>query len=649
MKFSQEFIERVQESNNLVDIISQYTQLKPAAGGYMGRCPFPDHPEKTPSFSVSDGKQVYNCFGCHKKGNVFTFLQEMRGMNFRESIEWLADRAQISLPEPSPEEGIKAERYDELTKKKKEILKINRLAAQYFHDQFLALPQNHPVVQYAKSKRGLSQETLKEFQIGYASEEWDGLTKFLQSKNVNLLLAEEAKLIKPRKEGKSGHYDFFRERLMFPVLNVMNEVVAFGGRVVGQGEPKYLNSQETAAFHKTKVLYGLSSTARFIRSEDVAMVVEGYMDLVSLFQSGIPNVVATMGTAMTGDHAKLLSRMTKNIVVLFDGDSAGISAAERSLPILLAAGLFPKGLILPDGQDPDDFVKNNGAEVLKNNISNSSDLFSMILNLWIEGYKGEASEKIQIADRLKSIFSVIQDQRLTKLYISEAASKLRVDVPWLTQAVGLQIQNQHQKPASFVKAFPKQASLTRSAVKLDDSANRPNPDVKLPIEKNSEVSEGQISLAGLSKSERTLIYLVLKNRAHIDQCLKSNLFADSSIHLHSGVKSLLEKAAATYRLSPEKFDKLVGLLASFVDKPEFLISAPDFLAGNQIAATNDDEVFKREELLLQDCIRRISADSLKIQADKLAAEIKTNPTSEKMEKYSELIRTRKAIMGNELG
>lgn len=657
MKFKPEFIERVQEATNLVDIISQYTQLKPAAGGFMGRCPFPDHPEKTPSFSVSEAKQVYHCFGCHKKGNVFTFLQEMRGMNFREAIEWLADRAQISLPEVSPEEN---EKLDEWTKRKKEILHANRYAAQYFQQQFRALPNSHPAVHYATKKRGLSDDVIKEFQIGYATEEWDGLAKFLEGKGVSMAVAEEAKLVKPRKEGKSGHYDFFRDRLMFPVLNIMNEVVAFGGRIIKEGEPKYLNSQESAVFFKGKVLYGLSSTARFIRSEDAVLVVEGYMDLVSLFQSGVTNAAASMGTALTADHAKLLSRMTKNIVVLFDGDAAGIQAAERSLPILLASGLHPKGLILPDGQDPDDFVRQHGAQPLQEKVQKASDLFSMVLSLWMQDFRGEASEKIQLADKLKPIFASIQDARLVQLYLSETAPKMKVDVPWLSQAVGRGMtRNTEWTPANPAHRRPATGFSANSPTRVGDRTQGSEPrTAPTSLEKEEKISENNsenalIALKGITFSERTLIYLALKNRAYFDECLSSGVLEE---HFHVGAKSVLEKAAAKYRQSPEKFDSLVGLLTSFVDTPDVLIVRPDERLRNggvvsSLKLTSEttnvsedsDELRIREGQLLQDCIRRIRSDSLKHKAEQLALEIKKSPTPEKMEQYSQLIRERKAL------
>jgi len=618
MKFSQDFIERVQEANNLVDMISQHTQLKPAAGGFMGRCPFPDHQEKTPSFSVSETKQVYNCFGCHKKGNIFTFVQQFMGLHFPDAVEYLANRAHIPLPEKN---DYDSEKQDQLSKRKKELLHVNRLAADYFYRKMQELPPDHPVKAYAFEKRGLSAETVKEFQIGYATEEWDGLVQHLQQKGVSLQLAEEARLIKSRPQG-NGYYDIFRDRLMFPIFNQMGEPLAFGGRIISQGEPKYLNSGETLVFNKSKILYGLYQTAKFVRSEDQSLIVEGYMDLVSLYQSGIKNVVATMGTALTEEHGKLLSRMTKNIVVLFDGDEAGKAAAERSLPILLSADLHPKGLILPDEMDPDDFVRAQGSENLHKLIANSPDLFSMVLSLWTQGFRGEASEKVKIADQLKPVFDSIFDSRLKNLYIEEAAAKLRVDTSWMIQAL-------------------KQKNSQQTLVRKKDEARPTVADLKADtkiVPNNFDFTDIQISLNGASKPEGILLGLSLKNISNFNILLESKVIEKIN---HPGVRSLLEKAAFEYGQEPEKFDKLAGLFATFVDRPEFLFPPQLKRQGGEEVPVDDtlrDENREQEVKLLSDCIKRVREHYLKKLVDQLATEVKMNPDPIKLEQFMNMKR-----------
>ncbi|HEY8271334.1 MAG TPA: DNA primase [Pseudobdellovibrionaceae bacterium] len=618
MKFSPEFIEKVRDSSNLVDIISQYTQLKPTGSGLMGRCPFPDHQEKTPSFSVSEIKQVYHCFGCHKKGNIFTFLQNYQGMNFPEAVEFLANRAGIAMPERSSETE---ERYDRQKERRKLLGRVNQLASQYFVEQLKRTPPEHPVKKYI-SKRGLSQEVLDVFHIGYSTAEWDGLTKYLESKKVPMELVEEARLAKARTGGKSGHFDIFRDRLMFPILNPLGEAVAFGGRIIEQGEPKYLNSPESPVFVKGKILYGLAQTARYIRTEDQAIIVEGYMDLVSLYQADIRNAVATMGTALTPDHGKLLKRMTKNIVVLFDGDSAGQEAAERSLPTLLSADVHPKGLTLPDGMDPDDFVKANGAEALKDLMAKAPDLFVMILQRWMEDYRGEASQKVKICDQIKPVLDVIPDSRLKDLYLQEAARRMSVPTIWLKEALFkptnklvVEAENIRRERAAYSKPRHEHPKIESDEPKTVPNAPR-------------------FLLKGAPKPEILLMGLVLKSRANFEIYLQENICENIS---YQAIQEILKKAADVYRQDPNKFDKLTSLLVSFVDHPEA------FFVNENANESFDDE---NERKLLRDVFKRVRDNSLRAQAKKLARDLKTEPSAEKMEQIMNIQRNRHSLNKN---
>lgn len=580
----------------------------------MGRCPFPDHVEKTPSFSVSEVKQVYHCFGCHKSGNVFSFLRDYQGMNFPEAVEYLAGRASIPMPAPEKEDEVR----DQAVEKKKQLMKVNKLAATYFSEQLKRVPADHPVRKYIES-RGLTAEIIETFGIGYAVAEWDGLERHLGSKQVPMALAEEARLVKAR-TNKSGYFDIFRDRLMFPIFSAMGEPIAFGGRYLEkkENEPKYLNSPETPVFIKGKVLYGLSQTARYIRSDDMALIVEGYMDLVSLYQAGIRNVVATMGTALTPDHGKMLKRMTKNVVALFDGDSAGMEAAERSLPILLAADLYPKGLTLPNSMDPDDYVKKYGAEALKVELDRAPDLFVMILARWMEGYRGEASEKVKLADKLKPLLAVIPDLRLRDLYLAEAAQKMSVTLPWLRQAVGLQ--------SSGPAYSQNRPGLTRTVQPTPSSANQaPPPEVSQSLE------GGKISLKGASKAEIMLIGLVLKSRANFEQFVNENIL--QSI-VQDGVKKILEKATDVYRQDLNKFDKLTSLLVSYVEQPEYLFQ------DGPISQTDPGFDEESETKLLRDCFKRVRENCLREQAKQLAKDLKNEPSSEKLEQIMNIQRNR---------
>lgn len=608
MRYPPEFVERVQEANNLVDIISQYTQLKQSGSGFMGRCPFPDHAEKTPSFSVSPSKQVYHCFGCRKSGNIFSFLRDYNGMNFPDAIEFLAERASISLPEPTYDQNDQAQQvYKEQQDKKKQMLRANKIAMNFFSETLKRVSSDHPIKSYLQ-KRKLKAETIEEFQIGFAPVEWDALSLHLQKQNVSTNLAEEAKLIRARKEG-NGYFDLFRDRLMFPILSPSQEVLAFGGRIHDQGEPKYLNSPETLVFNKGKVLYGLAQTAKYIRSEDAVIIVEGYMDLVSLFQAGIKNVAATMGTALTAEHAKLIKRLTPNVFVLFDGDEAGQRAAERSLPLLLAAGLYPKGLILTEAKDPDEFVTQFGVEALKSKIEKSPELFNMVLQMWMLDYKGEATQKVKIMDLVRPVFEAIPDARLKSLYAQELSQRMNVGIEWVRSALTAPLKNKSYESTSGVVNVGQKPESSKSV------------DAK-------EAKKAIFLISGAPQAEMLLMQLALKSRANFESLLTQQILSQIS---HLGVKNLLEKAELLYRQDSGKFDRLTSLLIEDVDNPELLFSTLDFGAAETEA--------EKETKMISDCCKRIQQVFLKNQAKRIAQGINKNDI-DKLKEIDDLQRSR---------
>ena len=608
MRYPPEFVDRVQEANNLVDIISQYTQLKQSGNGYMGRCPFPDHAEKTASFSVSEAKQVYHCFGCKKSGNIFRFLSDYNGMSFPEGIEYLAERASIPLPEPVREQGN--DQYHEQQDKKKSMLRANKMAMEFFRETLKRISNDHPIRAYIQ-KRKLKPETLEEFQIGFAPEEWEGLANHLHRNKIPATLAEEARLIKARKEG-NGHFDLFRDRLMFPILSPTQEVLAFGGRIHDQGEPKYLNSPETPVFNKSKVLYGLAHTAKYIRSEDAVIIVEGYMDLVSLFQAGLRNVAASMGTALTAEHAKLIKRLTTNVIVLFDSDEAGQRAAERSLPLLLAAGLYPKGLSFTDAKDPDEYVTKFGMEALKQKIDSSPELFNMVLQMWMRDYKGEASQKVKLMDLVRPVFDAIPDNRLKSLYAQELSHRMNVGLDWVRSSL-----TSNNSSNNYQRRAPVETAGTNAATEA--GAQKTGPvEPKKPL----------FLISGASQAESLLLQLSLKSRANFEVVLNQQI---SSQIAHLGVKSLMEKAEQVYRQDANKFDKLTSLLIEYVDRPELLFS-------NSLIGAEDFDA-EKENKMIMDCCKRIQQTFLKEQAKRIALGINKNDT-EKLKEIDDLQRNR---------
>ena len=626
MRYPQEFIEKVSESSSLVEVISQYTQLKPSGGGFMGRCPFPDHQEKTASFSVSDAKQVYHCFGCKKSGNIFRFLQDYNGMNFPEALEYLADKNGIPIPQDtSDNKDQNTLNFD----KKKLMLKANKLTAEFYQEILKRAPSDSPIKQYVQ-KRKLKPETIQEFQIGYSPTEWESLANHLTKNHITLDVAEEAKLVKARKEN-NGYFDLFRDRLMFPIHSASGEVLAFGGRIHDQGEPKYLNSPETYVFSKGKILYGLAQTAKFIRTEDCAVVVEGYMDLVSLYQSGIKNIVATMGTALTTDHAKLIKRMTTNVVVLFDSDDAGQAAAERSLTILLAQGLFPKGLILTDAKDPDEFVQKFGAEELQKKITNAPELFSVILQSWTTDYRAEASQKVKLVDKVKPIFESIQDSRLKSLYAEELAGRMNVTFSWLRTAFTSSNNTNNAQGRTFV--VPQAQISVNANIDQTGASNASESGITV-----------QIQLQNAPHVELLLLQLALKSRANFDWILNQpephTLKQIVSQITHLGIKDLLEKIEQVYRQDMNKFDKFFSLLIEKIDRPELLFDKSNF--------TEFDA--DKEQKFLSDTIKKIQQNFLRTQAKKMVNDIKHNKIGsdhsidiEKLKEFSDLQKNRLAL------
>ncbi len=629
MGYPQDFIDKVIESSNVVDIISQYTQLKSSGRGHMGRCPFPDHQEKTASFSVSEAKQVYHCFGCKKSGNIISFLRDYNGMNFPEALEYLADRAGIPVPEMTRDNS---DQVSQVHEHKKKILKSNRIAADFFREMLKRSANDQPIKQYVQ-KRKLNAETLEEFQIGYAPNEWEALNLHLQKNNISLEIAEEAKLVKKRNEG-NGYFDLFRDRLMFPIHSPSGDVIAFGGRIHEQGEPKYLNSPESIVFHKGKVLYGLAQTAKHIRTEDVVLVVEGYMDLVTLFQAGLKNAVATMGTALTADHAKLVKRLTTNVVVLFDGDEAGQMAAERSLPILLSQGLFPRGLTLTEAKDPDEFIHKFGVEALREKIQTSPDLFKVILKTWMQGYRGEPSQKVKLSDKLRPLFDAIVDSRLKSLYADDVCQIMGVTKEWLRSALTGNATGRSQQSYNLQKQVAKNQTPAVS------NTNHP-----ILLAEMSEVQKIKISDA--PKVELMLLQNVLKSRANLVMVLEQKDPLDFKQLLsqikHLGIKQIFENAEQVYRQDANRFDKFVSLLIDKIDKPELLFQNTKL----DIAEMSEfDE--EKERKFISDLIHRIQQEKIKEQSKIMAHDMKTSlPTQleneNKLRQFAELHKNRLSL------
>ena len=409
--YSDELVEEIRSGNDIVDVISGHVRLTKKGSTYFGICPF--HNEKTPSFSVSPNKQMYYCFGCGAGGNVITFLMEYENYTFPEALEVLANRIGIELPK----QEMTAEQR-KASDKRARLLEVNKEAAKYFYT--LLRSERGPRAHEYFRNRGLSEETIKKFGLGYSDKYSDDLYRYLRSKGYEDELLKDSGLISI--DEKRGGHDKFWNRAMFPIMDVRGKVIGFGGRVMGDGEPKYLNSPETMIFDKSRNLYGLN-LARTTKKNQI-LLCEGYMDVIALHQAGFDNAVAALGTAFTVGHANLLRRYTKEVYLTFDSDGAGIRAAKRAIPILKEAGITAKVINMQPYKDPDEFIKALGAEAYEERIKNAESSFMFEIRIMEEDYdlkdpEGKAAFYNEIAKQLLQFSEELERE----VYIEAVAGK----------------------------------------------------------------------------------------------------------------------------------------------------------------------------------------------------------------------------------
>ncbi len=379
MRYSEEVNEEVRMKNDIVDVISGYVKLQKKGSNYFGLCPF--HNEKSPSFSVSPAKQMYYCFGCGAGGNAITFVMEYENYSFSEALKVLADRSGVKLPVAEYSKEAKAQ--EDL---RAALLEINKLAASYFYYQ-LKNPQGEIGYRYLRD-RELSDETIVRFGLGYSNKTSDDLYRYLKGKGYDDNILKQTGLVTIEERGT---HDKFWNRVMFPIMDVNNRVIGFGGRVMGAGEPKYLNSPETKLFDKSRNLYGLNY-ARLSR-EKYILICEGYIDVIAMHQAGFTNAVASLGTAFTTQHAQLLKRYTDKVILTYDSDGAGVKAALRAIPILKDVGMSIRVLDMQPYKDPDEFIKNLGADAFRERISQARNSFLYEIDVLKKNYKMDDPEQ----------------------------------------------------------------------------------------------------------------------------------------------------------------------------------------------------------------------------------------------------------------
>ncbi|MGL5677450.1 MAG: DNA primase [Cellulosilyticaceae bacterium] len=448
MYYPEHVIEQVREQSDIVGIISEYTALTQKGHSYFGLCPF--HNEKTPSFSVSDDKQMYYCFGCGAGGNVITFLMQKENMSFPEALVYLAERAHIEL------EGREVSGEKTAEQHKKEVfLEMYKKAAKYYYYALMHSNYQHSLDYFVD--RGMSMETIKKFGLGYAPPIYNGLYKQLHEEGYSEdLLVESGLCLKSEKKGVL--YDRFSDRVMFPIFNMNKKVVAFGGRILGEGTPKYLNSAESLLFDKSRTLYGLHLARA--NKHPYYILVEGYMDVIAMHQAGFTQTVASLGTAFTSGHARLLKRYTNQVVILYDSDMAGKNATLRAIPILKAEKINVKVLQLQDGKDPDEFLKKHGKEKMTQLLEASlSDTWFKINDLEGQYAIDMPEQKIQFLKEVANIIASLESSIEQSIYTKEVASQYGIE----QLALEAEIKKQYNMKLTVATSKPK---VTREVSKL---------------------------------------------------------------------------------------------------------------------------------------------------------------------------------------
>ena len=608
MYYPDEVIEEVRMKNDIVDVISGYVKLQKKGANYFGLCPF--HNEKSPSFSVSPGKQMYYCFGCRAGGNVLTFVMEYENYTFQEALQSLADRAGVTLPkmEYSKEAREQAEF-------RARLLEVNKLAANYFYYQ-MKQPQGKIAYEYFHDKRKLTDETMLRFGLGYSNKTSDDLYRFLKEKGYDDAFLSQTGLVTIEERGGR---DKFWNRVMFPIMDVNNRVIGFGGRVMGDGEPKYLNSPETKLFDKSRNLYGLNY-ARTTR-EKYMLVCEGYLDVISMHQAGFTNAVASLGTAFTSQHAGVLKRYTDQVILTYDSDGAGIKAALRAIPILRDAGISARVLNMKPYKDPDEFIKNMGADAFKERIAQAKNSFLFEI------------------DVLKRNYQLEDPEQKTKFYQETAKKLLQFGEPLerdnYIQAVSREQMIKEEELRQLVNRLGMQMGLKAGDSYREDASGRnvisrengsgPGNDMGRP-EYGGNPYEGQAAQNqaaikktgrkqeredGIRRSQRLLLTWLIENPALFDK-IKGIITADDFVEdLYHQVAVMVFEGHEAGNVNP------AGILSRFInDEDQYKEVAALFNASLKESLNNEEQKKAFAETVMK--VRKNSLDTASRNAKDIA-------------------------------
>lgn len=418
-RIAEEKIQEIRDRVDIVEVVSSYLPLKRSGTNHQGLCPF--HQEKTPSFNVNSSRQIFHCFGCGVGGNVFTFIMRMDGLSFPDAVRRLGEKVGVEVEEEdvSPAEVRRREARERLAR-------INEVAGSFYHQLLLEDEAGAPGRRYLR-QRGYEGDTVRAFKLGFAPGGWETLAGHLAGKNFPAEEIRNTGLVRPGKQGR-GDYDLFRNRLLFPILDLQGQMVAFGGRVLDDSLPKYINSPETEIYHKGRLLYGLYQARDAIRHSGTVMVVEGYFDVLALHRAGFTNAVATCGTALTPDHARLLKRYADKILLIFDEDLAGRQATFRAMDALLPSGLAVSVVAMPGGEDPDSFLKARGEESFRSCLEAARPVLEVFIDDQLQSHDESVEGRARAANRILERIRLLPEELERSLYLKRLAERIGLDV-----------------------------------------------------------------------------------------------------------------------------------------------------------------------------------------------------------------------------
>src|SRR5688572_1857373 len=440
MRYPQTFIDDLKRQADIVRVVQDYVQLKKKGANWMACCPF--HKEKTPSFSVSPAKEIFYCFGCHKGGTVFNFVMEIERVSFPEAIKLVAEKSGVPLPKLIDDSRFEARRQES-----DQVIELNKWALEWWEQQLESSAEGRIARDYLK-RREITDETRETFRLGYALDSWDALSIYLRQKGATQEQIEKSGLVVIKEEG--GSYDRFRGRLIFPVFDIQGRPIAFGGRTLKNESAKYINSPETTAYVKGRNLFGLNLTRDEIRRNGFAILVEGFLDLIVPYQYGVRNIAASLGTALTPDQVKLLSRFARKVVVNYDGDRAGVQAAKKSIEILLAEDLEVKVLVLPDNADPDEYIRKFGVTEYQQRRAQAQPHIQFVIENALRGRNlHRPAEKAEAVEEVLPYIRAVNSRIQKREYFDMAMDGLRITDPALRRELWQSVRDKtvHKTPS----------------------------------------------------------------------------------------------------------------------------------------------------------------------------------------------------------